>query len=94
MLVSHNALLGVDGGKALSVVAAFEIERFVVRTVDRGSLTCPQADTEASRGGGLHIISLPDHRLDMAVTVAGNKEGDHPLTANRGDYRFVRTDRT
>ena len=63
-----------------------------VLSMDDG-LAWVQADPYASRCVAVHFLTIPDHRLDIAATIARNVEGYDALAANRGDHGFVRTNR-
>src|SRR5262245_660721 len=78
----------IDSRKGLSMVAAAKIEGRGSGAVDRSGLTGVQANLNAG-GLGFDVVSIPDHRLDIALTVAGHEEGDDVLVANGLENRLI-----
>ena len=92
LLLRDNLRIGVDRYKGLSAVTAQDRERFSRGAVDRSGLTRIQANPDATSCRGFHIVSIPDHRLHVALIVARDEEGKDALIANRREQRLVRPD--
>jgi len=92
LLLRDNLRIGVDRYKGLSAVTAQDGERFSRGAVDRSRLTRIQANPDATSCRGFHIVSIPDHRLHVALIVASDEEGKDALIANRREQRLVRPD--
>ena len=84
--------IGVDRYKGLSAVTAQDGERLSRGAVDISGLTRVQANPDATSCRGFHIVSIPDHRLHVALIVARDEEGKDALIANRREQRLVRPD--
>src|SRR5262245_31447689 len=73
------------------MVAALEPERLGRGAVDRSSLTGIQANSNAG-WIGFDFIDIPDHRLDVALTIARLEEGEDILAADRLENRLMGRD--
>lgn len=53
----------------------------------KSGLTRVQANRTPAADLGFHVVSIPEHRVNIALTVAWNEEGYNALVANRGEQR-------
>src|SRR5262245_21219599 len=70
------------------MVAATKLEGRGRGAVDRSALTGMQANSNATRIG-FDFIDVPNHRLDVALTIARLEEGEDILGADGLDNRLV-----
>src|SRR5262249_21655658 len=85
--------VGIDSGKRLSKFTTLEGEGLSCGGVDGSSLPWAQVNPNTSRGLGFRVISIPDYRLNIALTVARNEKSDDVLLADGHQNRLVRSDR-
>src|SRR5215813_9361018 len=82
-------LVTIEGRKPLSIIATLEGERFGRRAVDGNGLSRSKLIRTPPADLGLHVISIPEYCLNIALTVAGSEEGDDVLVAYGGDNGLV-----
>src|SRR5262249_49432649 len=85
--------VGIDSEKRLSKFTILEGEGLSCGGVDGSSLPWVQANPNTSRGLGFRAISIPDSRLNIALTVARNEKSDDVLLADGHQNRLVRAAR-
>src|SRR5262249_13371780 len=87
-LLRSQLLVTIEGRKRLSIITTLECERFGRRAVDGNGLSRLQANANATGRFGCHVIGIPEHCLNIALTVAGTEEGDDILIAYGGENGF------